>query len=120
MSCVEQISICVTRGDTFRIDVGLSSSWQEIIDSPFDYEANLVFREAQDDTLPDLLTLTSTPEIVASPVPGELPIYFAFMADTLQTESLPQWDIVAYCELVKAGASGEVTRLFNASVNIGD
>lgn len=125
MSCsgISQLGLNVTRGNPFVLDVGLSSSYPDVIADPAEYVLRLSFRDAQDDTLPILLEITSTIELNDTPVPpGEYPIYGQFRATVAQTAALPEWDIVAYCELDRVSGSAGIypQRLFNADVQISD
>ena len=121
MGCVSNYDVCIIRGDTFKLDIGLSAAYDEVLLNPTGYEASMVFREDQDDATTPYLTLTATPEVNPDPLPDEVPIYFRFLADTTQTQALPDWDIVHYVELYQvAGASPEVTRLFEGDVEIHD
>ena len=118
--CVDDVDICVIRGDGWAMDVGLSDEWTEVADTPGNYTANLVFRDRQNDDLTPLLTLTVSPTVDPAPVAGEPQVYFHFIATAAETSSLPNWNIVAYCELVEAGPPAVPTRLFNSPVTIND
>jgi hypothetical protein len=122
MSCVDQIDLCITRGDTWTFDVGLTAAWAEVLENPTSFVGNLVFREFQDDSLTPYLSLQATPEVNPDPAPGEIPIYLRFIADVSQTALLPDWDIVAYTELTDAVYAGlpNTKRLFNSAVEIHD
>ncbi len=121
MSCIDDIQICLTRGDTFKLDVGLSDEFTEVISNPTEYVGNLVFRAEQDDRETPYLTLTVTPEVMVDPLPTDAPAYLSFAATTGQTQSLPDWDHVAYCEIAEvSGNPPEVMRLFNARIEIND
>jgi len=121
-SCTNNYDICVIRGDTFDMDVGLTSSYQEVLDNPTDWEARMVFREYQDDDVTPYLTLIAQTEVNPDPLYDEPPIYYRFNATTTQTQSLPDWDHVYYVELVQIGpaVSPIVTRLFQGSVDTHD
>jgi hypothetical protein len=121
MSCVSRVDICVIRGDLFSIEVGLDGSWEEVLATPDAFTANLVFREAQDDTLTPYLTLTTDPEITENPCLPDPPIFFRFRAAPSETQALPEWNHVAYCELVdSSGVEIVPRRLFNSNVRIHD
>lgn len=123
MSCVDTISICFIRGDSWEQDVGLTAGYEEVIEHPEDFEGRLVLREWQDDNAPVLLTLVTTPEVddVPSPVaPPHKIAYLRFTATPVQTQELPDWcSVVGYVELRSLSGS-QVTRLFNAQVSIKD
>lgn len=121
MSCIDDIEICVTRGDTFKMDVGLSDEFAEVISNPTEYVGNLVFRAEQDDRETPYMTLSVTPEVMVDPLPGDAKAYLSFEATSGQTQSLPDWNHVAYCEIAEtSGNPPEVQRLFNAEVDIHD
>lgn len=120
MSCIDEIQMCVTRGDIYALNVGLFSGFDEVEAAPGDYVANLVFRDEQSDSVTPYLTLTAAPEANPNCLPTEPKIYLNFTATAAETQSLPDWDHVAYCELVKSGATPEPRRLFNGKVDVHD
>lgn len=123
-TCTDRYDFCLIRGDVFTMDVGLSSSFVEVVETPSDYEARLVFRETQDDNATVYLTLTATPVVNPVPLLDEVPITVNFSATAAQTQLFPQWNVVAYCELVFIGTTapvgGSPTRLFNSDVEVSD
>jgi hypothetical protein len=125
MGCsISQVDFGVIRGTTFSIEISLTESYDEVLETPSDWRVDLVFREEQDDNLPSLLTLTTTP-VVDDPGPGEeASAYVVLTASAAETQALPEWDIVAYCELVFTGegapTSAPITRLFNSDVSMSD
>ena len=120
-TCVDNITLCITRGTTWELDVGLSDAWVEVLDNPTDYSGKLVFRAEQSDSSPVLLTLVSPIEIVANPVPGDQQIFMTFYAEVSETQALPYYNIVAYCDIIQTALPEEVVgRLFNATVDMGD
>jgi hypothetical protein len=122
MSCVDQIDLCITRGDTWTFDVGLTAAFSEVLENPSSYEGRLVFREFQDDSLTPYLTAIATPEVNPDPAPGEIPIYLRFIINSTDTGTLPDWNIVAYTELADVVSAGfpVIQRLFNSEVSIND
>jgi hypothetical protein len=121
MGCNADYDICITRGTTFALDVGLSASWAEVADNPTGYRGTMVFREAQDDDLSAYLTLIATPEVNPDPLPDEVPVYMRFVASAGQTQSPPEWDHVHYVELSEiSGADPTVVRLFQGRATIED
>lgn len=122
MSCIGNFDLCITRGDTFTLDVGLSDSWAEVVEDPDAYEAKLVFRDAQDDGLTPRLTLTVTPELADDAAAHDYPqaaVMIRFAATPTQTSTLPPHDLVAYSEIRKPDGS-YVQRLLEHRVHIGD
>lgn len=119
-NCISQIGICVTRGTLFTLDVGLSEQYVEVIANPSLYRAKLVFRAFQDDNSPALLTLVSTPELVTGPIILGPPVIIPFSAAGPVTQTLPDYDIVGYCDLYAAADPSNPVRLFNMEVEIGD
>lgn len=118
--CVDNYDTCITRGDTFKLDVGLSSAYSEVINNPADYIARMVFREAQDDGLTPYLTLSAVAEVNPDPLIDEPPVLFRFSASPAETQSLPDWDHVHYVQLEQIVAPSDITRLFQGKVKVGD
>ena len=119
MSCVDEIDLCVIRGDAYELNVGLSGSFTEVLENPTAYIGRLVFREDQDDDLPHYLELTAVPEVDLDLPPGEVNIYLNFAATAAETQSLPDWKYVAFCELTQS-VNPQPQRLFNAEVDSHD
>jgi hypothetical protein len=125
MSCnINQYDFGIIRGDAFKRDVALSSAYAEVLENPTDFIANLVFREYQDDDVMPYLTLTATPVVNPDPLPNEPPVVFYFSAAPAETQALPDWEHVAYCELVYIPPAPPSTpvpkRLFNSKVRVSD
>ena len=122
--CITEYDICIIRGDTFKLDVGLSSAFAEVIANPQFYVANMVFRAEQDDNLTPYLTITVPPEINADPLLDEPPIYFRFEISKEQTRALPAWNHVYYIEIEQIGPPSvtvlENKRLFEGDVDVHD
>lgn len=117
--CIDEVPVCITRGASFTLDVGLTMAWQEVFDDPDAYEARLVLKDDLD-TGPIRLTMTATPEpdtILPPATPAQPIIYFHFSADPVATQALPDWNLVGYAEL-RALAGGDVHRLFNSRVSV--
>lgn len=115
MICAGTIDICVIRGDLYEGAAALTTSWPEVIANPSGYVANMVFREAQDDSLTPYLTLTATPEAQDD---ATFPVLISFSATAAQTQSLPDWNHVYYVELKEVG--GDPVRLYQGKVRIND
>ena len=109
--CTTQVELCVIKGTNFETAVSFSKSFVEVIEDPDLYEGILVFREWQDDSATVYLTL----RVDVAPIPPEVPAAMVFKATPTQTLALPDWDVVAYCNLqLKDGTS--IDRLYNAEV----
>ena len=112
-SCVTEVHYCVVKGTDFEAGVSFTVGAGDVVENPDLYEGVLVFREYQDDGAPVYLTLRADVEAIPPSVPASL----SFRATPTETEALPDWDIVAYCDLqLKNG--GSVQRLFNASIAV--
>ena len=122
MSCCTDIyRACLVRGDTWTLDVGLSSEYAEVLENPQDWAMVIVMRESQDDDVTPYLTLNSTYEVPVDPLLDEPPILYSFVATSAETQALPEWDIVGYCELVQINStivSPIVKRLFNMEIEV--
>ena len=117
--CTETIDICITRGDTYNLVVGLADGWDEVNANPSVYSGRLVFRDAHDDGIAEMLTITS-PTSAGTDVRFEnTEFVFDFTALPAQTQSLPSYDIVCFCEIVDLSGT-YVRRLFNGRVKIED
>jgi hypothetical protein len=111
--CVTEVEYCVTKGRNWEASVAFTTGMTEVIENPDDYEGVLVFRDYQEAAAPVYLTLRAS----IGPVDPDVPAAMTFTATPTQTAALPDWDIVAYCDLqLKAG--GSVQRLFNAEVDV--
>ena len=72
MGCPTELTLCIVRGDSFQQTVSFSATgWEDVVDNPELYEGRMVFRERQDDSVPDLLTLTALIQIEAGPTYSE-------------------------------------------------
>jgi len=121
MSCQNNYDIDITRGTNFDFDVALTAAYTEIIAAPASWQAKLVLRADQDDSLTPFLTLTAAPEILSAPLYGECPIIFRFSATNAQTQALPDYDIVHFVELWSVGlVPSVIKRLFQGKVRISD
>lgn len=118
-ACTDDINFCVIRGATFELDVALTEAWQEVFDDPDAFEARLVLKDDMDEG-PIRLTMTSPAElttITPSSTPAQPAIYFRFDATPVETQALPDWNLVGYAEL-RARTGGDVRRLFNSRVSV--
>lgn len=116
---MSSIEIEVIRGDTFQQSVLLRDGFEELVDDRLSFRGRLAFRIDQDDTLPDLLSVEVVPEIVQDqcnepPYPS---LHFTIAPS--QTQALPPYAIVAYCEVRRTDGT-VVSRLYNARVEMSD
>lgn len=119
MSCPPRFDLCVTRGSIARHTAILRQGYDEVIDTPSLYRGRLVFREDQDDTLPDIFAITVIPEIAEDPAAPGVPFaVMEFVVAGSLTALLPEYDIVAFVELQEVG--GDNQRLYNMKVRMGD
>lgn len=118
-NCQNRRDICITRGDSFLLLVGLAKGWAEIAATPLLYQGRLVVRETQDDDAPVLLSM------ISAILPGEDPrfedmdVILEFAALPTETNDLPPYDLACYCEVTSLDGN-YVRRLFNGKVKIGD
>lgn len=116
----DHIEYHVVRGDRFTSDVTLLD-YDEVHADPASYTVKLVFRERQDDSLSDLLTLdgvlTAVPEAEWTDT-GVSEVQVAFAATATETQGLPDYDIRYRVELAEVG--GDPTRLYQGRVQISD
>lgn len=120
MSCPNEISICIVRGDFFPLYVQLGKEWVEVAENPAQYRCRLVFREFQDDTSPDLISLVATPEAVGAAIGNEPRVAINFGLIGSLTATLPDYPVSGFCEIYLATAPGNPTRLFNMKVATSD
>lgn len=121
MICPATYYECIVRGDIYALDVGLDSNWSEVVDDPGGFIGTLVLREAQDDALPDLLTLTAVPQPVENPHPASAPVYMEFTATAEETQALPAvGKLHGYVQIAPISAPSQSKRLFNMKVDIDD
>lgn len=116
MTCVTRRDICIVRGDSFEENVGFGANFTDLVDDPSLYAVNMVFREAQDDSLTPYLSLTATPEATVGE--DSFPVLATITATGAQTSSLPDWNHVYYVELKKIG--GDPTRIYQGKIKIDD
>ena len=120
MGCPTELTLCIVRGDSFQQTVSFSATgWEDVVVNPELYEGRMVFRERQDDSVPDLLTLTALIQIEAEPTYPDPSMFMIFTADTQETQALPDWTEVAFVEL-RALSGATVQRLYNAAVTLED
>ena len=115
MSCQLRHDITVIRGDTRTLFVGLSGGWANIADDPSLYRGRLVFRERQDDNLPDILAVEAEPEPYSDPANQALRWMLNFTMTPAETEALPTYSIVHFCE-IRTTDGAFVQRLFEGRV----
>lgn len=99
MSCELRHDLTIIRGDSKPLFVGLAGEWANVGDDPSLYEGRLVFRERQEDDLPEILVITATPEPNDDHRFAGLPFLLDLSMAPEETSSLPTWDVVCFCEL---------------------
>jgi hypothetical protein len=115
MTCALRHDLSIIRGDSFSLFVGLAAGWEDIAGDPSLYEGRLVFRERQDDSLPELLVITATPEPIDEHRFPQLDFMLDLSMTPDQTSSLPSFPVVCFCE-IRLVAGGYVRRLFEGRV----
>lgn len=119
MTCVRRFDLCITRGSRASHSAVLRQGFDEVIETPLDWRGRLVFREVQDDTVPDIFALVAVPEVVEDPCqPGQKMAVLQFDIAGSLTAILPPYDVVAFVELQEF--NGDNLRLYNMRVRIGD
>jgi hypothetical protein len=99
MSCAIRHDLSIIRGDSFSLFVGLAAGWENIAEDPALYEGRLVFRERQDDSLPEILAITTTPEPIDEYRFPQLDFMLDLSMTPAQTTSLPEYPMVCFCEI---------------------
>ncbi len=115
MTCALRHDLSIIRGDSFSLFVGLASGWENIAENPSLYEGRLVFRERQDDSLPELLAITTTPQPIDEHRFPQLDFMLDLSMTPAQTSSLPTFPVVQYAE-IRLVSGGYVRRLFEGRV----
>lgn len=117
--CTEQHDICLIRGDSFTLTVGLGPDWVETVEDANLFEGRLVVRRVQSDAAPDLLVMTAPLTPTSDSRYGDAIALLHFEADSQQTRALPPYDLVCFGEV--RGTDGLYTRrLFNGRARVGD
>ncbi len=115
MTCALRHDLRLVRGDSFSLFIGLASGWENIAQDPTLYEGRLVFRERQDDSLPELLVITTTPQPIDEHRFPQLDYLLDLSMTPDQTASLPEWPVVCFCEIRLVDGT-YVRRLFEGQV----
>jgi hypothetical protein len=119
MSCPPRFDLCVTRGSIARHTAILRQGYDEVIETPSLYRGRLVFRDIQDDSLPEIFAITVVPEVMEDPeASGVKYALMEFVVAGALTALLPDYDIAAFVELQEVGADND--RLYNLKVRMGD
>lgn len=113
MSCCAKYDVCLIRGDVFTLEMRLAHGFDEVAIDPAGFEAVMAFRLEQNDALPDVLTLTVTPEL------DDGTVVLSFRADETQTQALQPFDIVHRVEL-RTSAGADTRRLLEGKVKVRD
>lgn len=119
MGCENRHDICIIRGDSFGLVVGLAAGFPDVIANPADYEGRLVIRERQSDLASDLLVSTAVPEAMVDSRFPDMTMGLTFAFEPSQTQQLPPYDVVCFCEIVGIN-SDEVQRLWQGKVEVSD
>lgn len=91
--------IDIIRGDSRALFLGLASSWVDLDEGVEAYQGRLVFRERQDDSLDELLVITSPIETATDPRFPALEYLLDFSMTPAQTASLPEYPVVYFMEI---------------------
>jgi hypothetical protein len=119
MRCTTNFDLCITRGSKAEHVAILREGFDEVLENPALFRGCLVFRDAQDDTIPDIFKISVVPEKAEDPDrPGEPFVLLEFTIAGSLTAVLPDYDIAAFVELLEVGGDSE--RLYNLRVRIGD
>lgn len=117
--CEQTHNISITRGDSFRFVAGLADGWDFVAADPSGFYARLVFRDVDDDSVPEVFSIIS---LIYPGTDNNMPSvtsFLEFLATPGETQSLPQYDLLFFCEIV--GQDGQyIKRLFNGRVRVGD
>ena len=89
----------IIRGDSRALFVGLADDWVDLDEGVGAYEGRLVFRERQEDNLPELLVITSPIEVATDPRYPALKYLLDFSMTPVETQSLPDYPVVYFIEL---------------------
>lgn len=120
MGCATDVKVCIIRGTFWPLNVHLGREWVEVAETPSLYRCRLTFREFQDDDTPDLFSVIATPQIIPDALPTEPNVLISFGLAGTVTQTLPDYDVVGFCEIYLAAEPTNPTRLFNMKVSISD
>lgn len=115
MSCAIRHDLSIIRGDSFTLFVGLAHGWADVGEDPALYEGRLVFRERQDDSLPEILAIVTTPQPSDEWRFPQLNFLLDLSMTPAETTSLPDYPVVCFCELRTLDGQ-YVRRLFEGTV----
>lgn len=114
-----QHDLKIIRGDTLDLVVGLAQGWTHVDSNPAAYQGRLVFRQEQNDAMPELLVITASPEPSTDENFPDLLHILDLSMTPAQTAALPTYPIVCFCELRMLDGSF-VRRLFSGNVIVED
>jgi hypothetical protein len=121
MLCPDEIIVCITRGSFWPLNILLGrNEFQEVESAPTQYRCRITFRVFQDDSSPNLFSVIAVPEVLPDALPMEANILISFGLEGSVTQTLPDYDIVGFCEIYEAVNPSNPTRLFNMKVKIND
>lgn len=117
--CNDQVDLCIVRGDSFALTIGLGKDFSETVADADLFRGRLVVREVQSDHAPELLSMKT--EILATRDPryGNDIAVMHFTATAPQTQALPPFDLVCFCEIVGTD-NLYARRLFQGRVRVED
>lgn len=115
---ITTIDMAVTRGSRLDHVCVLRQGFPEIVQNPALFRGRLVFRELQDDDVPEIFAVSATPEVALDPECGSNTVTLAFTVAGSLTQILPSYDIVGFVEVVETGV--DTQRLYNLRVRTGD
>lgn len=114
-----QHDLKIIRGDTLDLTIGLSEGWQAVEEDPAAYQGRLVFRQEQNDAMPEIMAITASPEPAEEEEFSDLKHILDLSMTPAQTASLPTYPFVCFCELRTLDGSF-VRRLFSGNVDMED
>lgn len=117
--CTEQVDLCIVRGDSFAFTIGLDGDFSQTVDDADLYRGRLVVREVQSDEAPELIAMETEIVPTSDPWYGDAVAVMHFTATAVQTQALPPFDLVCFCEIVGTDDL-YARRLFRGRVKVED
>ena len=117
LSDVDDIDQYVKRGTTYEFTLKLLDE-DEVYADPDSFRCVMSFREQPDDNLTNILDIEVIPEQVPEEEwrdPDVSELICEFVASPSETQSFPQQNVTAYCEL-KTVSGDVISRLFNSDL----
>lgn len=117
MSCVDTVNVCIIRGNSWTLSVGVGSGWEDdVLASPDDYQFNMILRLRQDDRAPVYVDVSEDVVINEEAISPEPKAYAIFTLPPATTQTLPPRNIVGLVDLVNT-VTGSRVRLFDMCVD---